>query len=147
VAFSRLTFDAQEEILARSSEDLYSALAPLNSGLASVVLQPTDLDEMARDAFSPERFAMRFHEAVALADSAPRLGFFSQRAFGVTKPIPASFFDRRLTSHFTPWNERPAGASFDVRLVVAPYCRLDPNAAHKESHQPHLHFHENSPDY
>jgi glycosyltransferase involved in cell wall biosynthesis len=71
VAFSRLTFDAQEEILARSSEDLYSALAPLNSGLASVVLQPTDLDEMARDAFSPERFAMRFHEAVALADSAP----------------------------------------------------------------------------
>jgi hypothetical protein len=71
VPFSRLTFDAQEEILAHSSEDLRFALAPLNPGLASMVLHPAHLDEKGRAAFSPESFGRRFHEAVALADSAP----------------------------------------------------------------------------
>jgi len=70
-AFSRLSFDAQEEILAHSSDDLRSALTPLNPDPASMELQPACLDEMARDAFSAERFASRFHQAVALADSAP----------------------------------------------------------------------------
>jgi hypothetical protein len=97
VPFSRLTIDAQEEILSRPSGDLRSVLAPLNPDLASAALHPLSLDETARGAFSPERFAVRFHAAVALADSAPppsgdaprrALDFFLRERLGSRNQYP-----------------------------------------------------------
>lgn len=40
----------------------------------------------------------------------------------------------------SPWLGDRLSLTLIVRLVVAPYCRLDLYAAHKESHQPHPFF-------
>ena len=74
IPFSRLTFTAQEEVLARSSEDLQAALAPANPCLAQWrglegALPPATLDESTKGALTAKAFATKFWEAVAAAST------------------------------------------------------------------------------
>jgi len=76
VAFSRLTLDAQLEVLSRSPEEIHAALAPLHADLAAwrglpARLPPATLADSAKTSLSPETFAASFQAAVELADSAP----------------------------------------------------------------------------
>lgn len=76
VAFSRLTLDAQLQVLSHSPAEIHAALAPLNPDLAAwrglpTRLPPASLGDSAKTALSPENFASSFQAAVDLADSAP----------------------------------------------------------------------------
>lgn len=78
VAFSRLTFMAQEEVLSSSSEDLHAALAPLNPKLAAIQgnavnLPPAGFNDSGADSLSPERFRENFCTAVKMAECAPKV--------------------------------------------------------------------------
>jgi hypothetical protein len=76
VAFSRLTLEAQLEVLSHSPAEIHAALAPFNPNLAAWRglpgrLPPATLGDSAKTALSPEQFAASFQAAVDLADSAP----------------------------------------------------------------------------
>ena len=78
VPFSRLSFAAQEEILARPAADLESILSPLNPELADIrdhagELPPATLDRSGSETLSASRFGENFRAAVETAASSTRI--------------------------------------------------------------------------
>ncbi len=74
VPFSRLSFAAQEEILARPAADMDSILSTLNPELADLrkcagEFPPSTLDASGSETLSPARFAENFRAAVQSASS------------------------------------------------------------------------------
>lgn len=105
VAFSRLSYSAQEEVLSRSSEDLHAALAPRNRGLAAIRdrkanLSPATLED--RSELSPESFAKKFHSAVETARTSaapePNAAAIASRAFLRERLASLNFYPLLFTT-------------------------------------------------
>jgi len=98
VAFSRLTFTAQEDVLSRTPESLHDALAQLNPALAELRgiagrLPPAHLDEVGRAALSPSHFGEKFWSAVEQA------GRGQPPAEATSWDVLQAFLADRLGSH------------------------------------------------